>query len=503
MSNTSQVVKVGIFMTICLVILGWLILRVEDWRLWGPKGVRVDAVFDSVVGLDDKAAVRLAGVRVGRVDGIALEGRKARVSLLLDQPIAFVEGSSAAIANQGLLGDKFVELRLGPEGGALLPPGAVLAGTTPVSFDDAMAKIEEIGTSVQDFLGGGKGGEGGLGGSGGSRSPGGFSTLIDSIQATSDELRALIAENRSNLSGTVANFERFSETLARELPRISEQIARALDQVDAVLAENRGNLKDSMANIKALTADVQTSVDNLNEITTRIASGEGTIGKLVNSPEAHDQLMSALGSVEKGVDALGSTLNRVNELKLELGLDGAYLSELEDSRSAFRLDLLPHGAESPRYYRVELVSDPRGRISEKREVVTVTRPDGSTATTTTDRLTSETRRNNWSALFGFPFADRRGSLWAGILENTAGVQVDYKFFRQRAMLSFEAFDFGRERDLDPHLRLTGQWNFYRNLYVKAGYDDPLVDEFRSPFLGIGIHWSDDDLKYLMGSVPKL
>ena len=65
-----------------------------------------------------------------------------------------------------------------------------------------------------------------------------------------------------------------------------------------MLAENRGNLKDSMANIKELTADVQTSVDNLNQITTRIASGEGTIGKLVNSPEAHDQLMSALGCVD-------------------------------------------------------------------------------------------------------------------------------------------------------------------------------------------------------------
>lgn len=497
MSNASQTVKVGIFMTACLVILGWLILRVEDWKLWGPKGVRVDAVFDSVVGLDDKAAVRLAGVRVGRVDGISLEGRKARVSLLLDQPIAFVEGSYAAIANQGLLGDKFVELRLGPEGAPLLPPGTVLAGKTPVSFDDAMAKIEEIGTSVQDFLGGGKGGKGGLG------AGGGFSTLIDSIQATSDELRALIAENRSNLSGTVANFERFSETLARELPRITAQIARVLEQVDSVLAENRGNLKDSMANIRQLTSQVQTSVDNLNAITTKIASGEGTIGKLVNSPEAHDQLMSALGSVEKGVDALGSTLNRVNELKLDLGLEGAYLSEVEDWRSAFRLDLLPHGDASDRYYRVELVSDPRGRISQKREIVTVTLPDGSTATTTTDRLTSETRRNNWSALFGFPFAEKRGSLWVGILENTAGVQVDYSFFEKRAMLSLEAFDFGREMDLDPHLRLTGQWNFYRHLYLKGGYDDPLVEQFRSPFVGVGIRWSDDDLKYLMGAVPKL
>lgn len=494
MTNTSQVVKVGIFMTVCLVLLGWLILRVEDWKLWGSKGVRVDALFDSVVGLDDKAAVRLAGVRVGRVDGIRLEGRKARVSLLLDQPVAFVEGSSAAIANQGLLGDKFIELRLGPEGAALLPPGAVLPGTTPVSFDDAMAKIEEIGTSVQNFMSGG-GGEGAAGGR--------ISELIDSVKATSDELRALIAENRANVSGTMANFERFSETLARELPRITEQIAHVLAQVDGVLAENRETLKDSMANIRELTERVQTSVDNLNTITTKIASGEGTIGKLVSSPEAHDQLMSALGSVEKGVSALGDTLGRVNDLKLNLGLDGAYLSELEDWRSAFRLDVLPHGDESPRFYRVELVTDPRGRIYEKREIVTVTLPDGSTATTTTDRLTSDTERANWSALFGFPFAERRGSLWAGVIENSAGVQVDYSFFDKRAALSFEAFDFGRERDLDPHLRLTGQWNFLRNLYVKAGYDDPLVEEFRSPFVGVGIRWSDDDLKYLMGSVPGL
>lgn len=493
MPKAPQLFKVGIFMTACLLILGWLILKVEDWRLWGAAGTRVEALFDSVVGLDDKAAVRLAGVRVGRVDGIALAGRQARVTLLLDQPIPFVEGSYAAIANQGLLGDKFIELRLGPEGAPPLAPGSVLPGKTPVSFDDAMAKIEEIGSTVQNFLGGGGSGAG----------AGGFSTLLDSIQATSDELRALIAENRSNLSGTVANFEQFSATLARELPRITEQIGRVLEQVEAVMAENRGNLKDSMTNIRELTSRVQTSVDNLNAITSKIASGEGTIGKLVNSAEAHDQLMSALGSVEKGVDALGSTLNRVSDLRLDLGLDGAYLSEVEDWRSAFRLDLLPHGDESERYYRVELVSEPRGRISQKTEIVTVTLPDGSTATTTTDRLTSESRRNNWSALFGFPFQDRRGSLWVGILENTAGVQVDYSFFDRRATLSLEAFDFGRELDLDPHLRLTGQWNFRRHLYVKGGYDDPLVEEFRSPFIGVGVRWSDDDLKYLMGSLPKL
>jgi len=498
MSNASQVVKVGIFMTVCLALLGWLILRVEDWQLWGDQGSRVDAVFDSVVGLDDKAAVRLAGVRVGRVDGIHLEGRKARVSLLLDQPVPLVEGSYAAIANQGLLGDKFIELRLGPEGSAPLSDGAVLPGKTPISFDDAMAKIDGIADSIQGFMGGFAGG-----GEGGGAGGGGISALIASIQATSEELRALIAENRSSLDGTVKNFERFSATLAEQMPRLTEQIAHMLDQVDGVLAENRGNLKESMANIKEVSERVQTSVENLNEITSKIARGEGTIGKLVNSEEAHDQLMGALGSVEKGVNALGETLGRVSDLKIGLGLESAYLSELEDSRTAFRLDLLPHGDESPHLYRFELVSDPRGRISERRETVTVTLPDGSVATTVTDKLTRETRRNNWSGLFGFPFAERRGALWAGIIENTGGVQVDYSFPGRRLTLSFEAFDFSRQRDLDPHLRLTGQWNVLRSFHVKVGYDDPLVEEFRSPFVGVGIRWTDDDLKYLIGSVPKL
>ena len=84
----SQAVKVGIFMVVVLGLLAWLVMRVEDWSPWREAGRRVDAVFDSVEGLDDKAAVRVAGVRVGRVDGIALDGRRARVTLLLDPGVA-------------------------------------------------------------------------------------------------------------------------------------------------------------------------------------------------------------------------------------------------------------------------------------------------------------------------------------------------------------------------------------------------------------------------------
>lgn len=488
-----QSVKVGIFMTASLLVLAWLILAVEDWRLFGPPGTRVEAEFDSVVGLDDKAAVRLAGVRVGRVDGIRLEGRRARVSLLFEQPVPLVEGTVASIANQGLLGDKFVEILPGPEGAPALPADAVLPGRTPVSFDQAMEKIDEIGSSIQTALGTFTG-EGGAGG--------GFADLIASIQATADELRAVIAENRSQFGGTVRNFEKFSATLAEDLPRLTQQIERVLGQVDSVVAENRDDLRGSMSNIREVTDKIQTSVDNLNTITDKIARGEGTIGKLVNSDEAHDELMGALKSVESGVSALGDTLGRVNRVQLNLGLEGLWLSDLSDGRSAFSVDILPRGEESRVQYRIDLVSDPRGRVYEKTTVETITLPDGTTQTATVNRLTRDERRSSWSGLFGLPFAERRGMVWVGMIENTAGLEVDYGLVRDKLWFGLEAFDFGRERDLDPHVRLTGTWRFHKNLYLKAGWDDPLVDEYSSPFVGGGVRWTDDDLKYLIGSAPS-
>jgi len=483
-----QAVKVGIFMTAALVLLAWLILRVEDWNPFGARGRRVDALFDSIEGLDDRSAVRVAGVRVGRVDGIRLDGARARVTLLLETDVALSEGAEAAIANLGLLGDKYVQLDPGPTGAPLLAEGAVLPGRSPVSLDRAMAKLEKIGDSVEGLLSGQGGGA--------------FGDLVASIRATSDELRAVIAENRRSFGGTVANFERFSATLAEELPRLTRQIEQVLAQVESVVGENRGDLRESMANLREVTGRVQTSVDNLNEITGKIARGEGTIGKLVNSDEAHDELMAALDSVDKGVSALGDTLGRVGRLQLDVGIESYYLSESGDSQSAFRLDIQPRGGESPHLYRLDLISTPRGRFYEKQDVVIVTNPDGTTETTTTTRLTLDRSRNSYSALVGFPFADRRGTFWTGLIENEGGLQVDYALIPDKVWMSFEAYDFSRELDQDPHLRLSATWFPWKNLYLRAGYDDPLVDELESPFVGAGLRWSDDDIKYLAGSVPR-
>jgi hypothetical protein len=71
----SNVIKVGVFATLSLIILAVLIWKIEDLNFFRSEGRRISAEFATVAGLDEKAPVRVAGVRVGRVDAIRLDGR--------------------------------------------------------------------------------------------------------------------------------------------------------------------------------------------------------------------------------------------------------------------------------------------------------------------------------------------------------------------------------------------------------------------------------------------
>jgi phospholipid/cholesterol/gamma-HCH transport system substrate-binding protein len=481
----KSLVKVGVFATLCLIILGVLIWKIEDLNPFGKKGQRLHAVFSSVAGLDDKASVRIAGVRVGHVDGLGLDGSRAKVTMLMERQIPLTVGTTARIANLGLLGEKYVELVPGPPNAAPLSDDAVLVGTTPPSLDDAMAKINDIGASIQKVTGQLSTSDVGSG----------LNRLLADIQLTSTEIRLLVAENRASVGSSVRNIDALTATLARELPRLASQTQRALDQISTLIQENRGNVSAGLGNIRELTEKLQTSADNLNKISGTIASGQGTIGKLVNDDKAYNDVVSTLDSIKGGVETLSKSFGGLNKFKIDLDMQGYYLQDSQEAQTAFRLDIDPQ--DGKRAYRAGIVSSPFGKRSERTDTYTVT-PPGGVPETTTIHTVSENRTYSATALFGYK-APLDARLYAGIIENTGGAQIEYPLpiLDRRLLLSFEAFDFSRPNDLAPHLRLLGRYQFHPNLYLVGGYDDPL-ERTRSFFLGGGIRWNDDNIKSLLG-----
>lgn len=487
----TQTAKVGAFMLLALVILAVFIIKIEEIPLGAKAGrQRVQAEFPSVAGLDEKSPVRVAGVRVGIVERIELSGNRARVTLSLDPQLRLHQGAWAEVTSLGMLGDKYVELYPGPESAPPLPPGTVLSGQSPVAFDQVLKTAGEIGADVKEVTASLRRS---LGGDEGTAK---LNEILDNIRQLTGEVKNLVAANRANVDATLENFRAFSATLRQELPALAEKLNRLADHVDAVVQENRGNVSDTVANLKDLSSRLRTSADNLNQITSKIARGEGTIGKLVNDEETVNNLNSTLKSVESGVQSLKNTLGRAERWQLFVNMRTESLPGVDDSRSAFGIDL--HTTEK-RFFRLELVKSPYGRIRNIQETVTTTYPDGhkETYVQTREKISDASTVN---AQIGYRLGDT--TLRAGLFESEGGFALDQALFQRKLNLSLEMYDFNRDIK-PPHLRLEGRFFLTPNIFAFAGWDDPRWSARSSLLVGAGITWRDEDLKYLLGTAASL
>jgi phospholipid/cholesterol/gamma-HCH transport system substrate-binding protein len=105
---------VGIFVLVGLASIGYLSIQMGGLYYSGPSGFKLIATFDEVGDLKPRAAVVIAGVRVGQVVSIELDSiLRARCELDIDPSLGLDVETSASIMTAGLLGEKFVALEPG------------------------------------------------------------------------------------------------------------------------------------------------------------------------------------------------------------------------------------------------------------------------------------------------------------------------------------------------------------------------------------------------------
>jgi phospholipid/cholesterol/gamma-HCH transport system substrate-binding protein len=118
MGRSKNDIWVGLFVLLSVAALLFLALQSANLLTlnWQPT-YRLTANFDNIGGLKPKAAVRSAGVVVGRVANISFDDQRfqARIGLDIDARFHFPKDSSLKILTSGLLGDQYIGVEPGAD----------------------------------------------------------------------------------------------------------------------------------------------------------------------------------------------------------------------------------------------------------------------------------------------------------------------------------------------------------------------------------------------------
>lgn len=115
----SLEIMVGFFIVLGFAAALFMALQAANLGSFsfGHKTYAVTADFDNIGGLKARAAVKSAGVVVGRVRSVVFDQEtfQARVTMDMDAKYPFPDDSSAKILTSGLLGEQYVGIEAGAD----------------------------------------------------------------------------------------------------------------------------------------------------------------------------------------------------------------------------------------------------------------------------------------------------------------------------------------------------------------------------------------------------
>ncbi len=494
MSKLSVEAKVGFFVVIGILLLGYMSMKVGKFSFKRGSGQDISVFFDSASGLSKDVPVEIAGVEVGRVRKISLKNGKALVTLRINPDIKLRKDVKAAMRTRGILGDKYVELIPGSLAAPLIKAGEQIVQAAPVTdmntlmniLGEVAMNVKKLTKSLANVFAGEKG-------------EASLRSIMDNTNEMVEALNRTVQANNKDFSAIIANFTSFSERLK--------------DIGDA----NSDDIRDIVANMRAASQRMESLVAGINDITAKINEGKGSIGKLVNDKETIDSLNRSLAALQnitdkinRGEGTIGKLINdeeTVDNMNFALaGINdyikkqdtfrtyfdyrGEYLFDSEETKSYVSLRIQPR---EDKYYLLQVIDDPRGRETVKDTTRTI---DG--VTTTEHKVKVDRDELKFSAQIAKRYYDL--GLRGGIFESTGGVGIDYYFFKDRLTLSLEAFDFDPDRN--AHLKFKADFKPVNHIYISSGFDDFISDEGReSFFIGAGISFADEDIKTFLSDIP--
>lgn len=267
MRYRGAMIGLSLFMVVA-VALTWLVYVTLRRDVAGSTA-GYSALFTDVFGLREGDDVRMAGVRVGRVESIELQGDLAKVSFVLQSDQQVLGTTVASVTYQNIVGQRYLGLSLGKLGEpGPLPPGSVIpVERTDPSFDVtrllngyeplfSLLNPRDADNLTKGVIQSLQGDEGSL-----AMLVDQTSQLTDSFAGRDQELGQVITD----LNVVVDNLAKHNDSLDQVLSQAHEAVTTFDARRDELVAST-GSISRVMQQLSIITDEVY---PDLNELVTR------------------------------------------------------------------------------------------------------------------------------------------------------------------------------------------------------------------------------------------
>jgi phospholipid/cholesterol/gamma-HCH transport system substrate-binding protein len=193
--------------------------------------------------------VRFSGITVGTVDNITIiNDSTVQVDLMIKKTVQqFIKADSkAGIGSEGIIGDRVLIITQGSNDAAIAKDGQKIMSKEPVETDDIIVSLQ---------------------------------TTAVNAEVITLEL-AEIMTNINNGQGTLGRLIQDS-TVAENINQIIENFKTSSEGLDETIEVTKENVFAFMKSLQKTVAKTEVASNELGEIMTKINSGEGTLGRLI------------------------------------------------------------------------------------------------------------------------------------------------------------------------------------------------------------------------------
>jgi phospholipid/cholesterol/gamma-HCH transport system substrate-binding protein len=543
--------RVGIFVLIALAVFGYMGFKIGAFRFDRSHYAQYILYFRDISGLSRKAAIKIAGVKVGWVEEVKLlagTDTKAEAIAMISIDFPLYQNAHAIVRQDGLLGPKYVDIIPGDPLLRKLEPGEALekAGVEPVDLDDLFREFKEIAGNVREVS---ESFKEALAGPAGTDQ---LKLFVENVENAADKFSAVtniiersFARNEDNIDAFLeigTNVRNLSDRLENTVfPSFQNSIEKISNVFDRDFGRIARRVEVTTETLEEAAAQARDGLRSVSSVAEKIDEGKGLLGKLVNEDETYRDLKVAVSGFKNYVSKL-DRLQILFDTHFETMHHSAENYRYEDSKGYFDIRIHPN---EEHFYLVQIASSERGFAmrNEKEytytnnnlDYINVEKPFNPQSDAEPQLLSDNFYENTLVSdeklktayrkeklrfdrngikvgiQFGKIFGDI--ALRVGMFDGYAGVGADYDFpFKNdkfRWVTTFEGFDFrGFNRrgpnqfhqDKRPHLKWLNRMFLIRNIYFTFGADDFISKQNANVFVGVGMRFGDDDVKYVLGSI---